>query len=169
MGQFLGSVIIGAWSVVETVNPGGIRRETGLKPLNGFRLKGLLINYPRRLIGKSGKQEGARFPQQFPDFPLSRFKKNGEVPINQHSLKAGLRRDGSPAQTSPSEYRLQPEVCEGLQARAHGNTVLYRLTRPPVIGARLTMRPAHTPPETDPLPVGLRGAHGRWAKRYMRL
>ena len=40
-----------------------------------YRLQGLLINSPRRLIGKSGKQEGARFPQQFPDFPLSRFKK----------------------------------------------------------------------------------------------
>jgi hypothetical protein len=39
-------------------NSGSIRRETGLKPLDGFR------------------------------------------------LKAGLRHDGSPAQTSPSEYRL---------------------------------------------------------------
>jgi len=46
-------------------------RETGLKPLNGFRLKGLLIYSPRRLIGKSGKQEGARFPQQIPDFLIS--------------------------------------------------------------------------------------------------
>ena len=96
---------------------GRIRRETGLKPLNGFRLKGMLIYSPRRLIGKSGMQEGARFPQQIPDFPLSRFKKNGEGPINQHSLKAVLRRDGSPAQASPSESRLQPEASEGLQAR----------------------------------------------------
>ena len=29
-------------------------RETGLKPPNGFRLKGLLIYSPRRPIGKSG-------------------------------------------------------------------------------------------------------------------
>jgi hypothetical protein len=29
--------------VGETGNPGGIRRETGLKPLDGFRLKGLSI------------------------------------------------------------------------------------------------------------------------------
>ena len=50
-------------------------RETGLKPLDRCRLKGLLIYSPRRLIGKSGKQEDSRFPQQFPDFPLSRFKK----------------------------------------------------------------------------------------------
>ena len=62
--------------------------------LNGFRLKGLLIYSPRGLIGKSGKQEGARFPQQFPDFPLSRFKKEGDMPINQHSMKAGLRLAG---------------------------------------------------------------------------
>ena len=78
MGQFLGSVRIGACSEGEPVNPGCIRRETGLKPLNDFR------------------------------------------------LKAGLRRDGSPAQTSPSEYRLQPEASEGLQARVLGYTVLYR-------------------------------------------
>ena len=42
MGQFLGGVRIGACRVGEPVNPGCIRRETGLKPLNGFRLKGVL-------------------------------------------------------------------------------------------------------------------------------
>ena len=67
-----------------------------------------------REIRKAGR--GA-FSQKFPDFPLSRLEISAEVPINQHSLKAGLRRDGSPAQNSPSECRLQLEACEGLQAR----------------------------------------------------
>ncbi len=63
-------------------------RPGGAKDLARIRLLGLLIYSPRRLIRKSGRQEGACFPQQFPDFPLSRFKKNGELRINQHSLLA---------------------------------------------------------------------------------
>ena len=39
MCQFLGSVRIGAWRVGEPVIPGCIRRETGLKPRNGFSRK----------------------------------------------------------------------------------------------------------------------------------
>ena len=41
----------------------------------------------------------------------------GLKPLPDFRLKAVLRRDGSPARTSPSESRLQPEACEGLQAR----------------------------------------------------
>ena len=71
-------------------------------------------------------------------------RETGPKPLNDFHLKAGLRRDGSPAQISPSEFRLKPEVCEGLQARVHGNTVLYREMRPPAIAARLVMHHAHT-------------------------
>ena len=44
-------------------------------------------------------------------------QETGLKPLNGFRLKAGLRREGSPAQNSLSEYRLQPEVSEGLQAR----------------------------------------------------
>ena len=44
----------------------------------------------------------------------------GLKPLNGLRLNARLLRDGSPAQTTLSEYRLQPEVCEGLQARVVG-------------------------------------------------
>ena len=37
VGQFLGRVKISAWSVGEKGNPGCLRRETGLKPLDGCR------------------------------------------------------------------------------------------------------------------------------------
>ena len=77
-------------------------------------------------------------------------QKTGLKPLNDFRLKAVLRREGSPTQTSPSAYRLHPEACEGLQARVHGNRAWYRVPRLPATAARLTMRPAHTP-ETDPL------------------
>ena len=70
--------------------------------------------------------------------------RTGLKPLNDFRLMAGLRREGSMAQTSPSEYRLQPEACEGLQARVHGYRVLCRVTRLPTTAARLTMRPTHT-------------------------
>ena len=44
-------------------------------------------------------------------------QKTGLKPLNDFRLKAVLRREGSPTQTSPSAYRLHPEACEGLQAR----------------------------------------------------
>ena len=77
-----------------------------------YRLQGLLINSPRRLIGKAGKQEGARFPQKFPDFSLSRFKISGEVAINQHSL--------------------QPEAGEGLETRVSDPGKAYAVPDTPV-------------------------------------
>jgi hypothetical protein len=46
------------------------------------------------------------------------------VRINQHPIQARLRRVGARAQTFPSEYRLQPEACEGLQVRVNGNRAL---------------------------------------------
>jgi hypothetical protein len=82
--------------------------------------------------GQKGKSAGIR-------------RETGLKPLNDFRLKAGLRRGGSPTQTSPSEYRLQPEACEGLQARIHGHRALRRVTRLPATAARLTMRPAHTP------------------------
>jgi hypothetical protein len=52
-----GGVRISAWSGDKTGNSGGIRRETGLKPLNGFRLKGVLIYRPLPILFESGKRE----------------------------------------------------------------------------------------------------------------
>ena len=72
-------------------------------------------------------------------------RETGLKPLNDFRLKAGLRRDGSPAQTSPSEYRLQPEACEGLQARVHGSRALCRVKRLPATVARLAMRPVSHP------------------------
>ena len=63
-------------------------------------------------------------------------RETGLKPLNDFRLKAGLRREGTPAQTSPSEYRLQPEACAGLQARVHGNRALCRVTRLPATVAR---------------------------------
>ena len=40
---------------------------------------------PRRPIWNSGRQEGARSPQQFPDFLSSLFKKYGDAPLDQRS------------------------------------------------------------------------------------
>ena len=40
---------------------------------------------PRRPIWNSGRQEGARSPQQFPDFLSSLFKKYGDAPLYQRS------------------------------------------------------------------------------------
>ena len=68
-------------------------------------------------------------------------RETGLKPLNDFRLKAGLQREGSRAQTSPSEYRLQPEACEGLQARVHGNRALCRVTRLPATAARSSMRP----------------------------
>ena len=68
--------------------------------------------------GRKGKSAGIR-------------RETGLKPLNDFRLKAGLRREGSPTQTSPSEYRLQPEACEGLQARVHGTRALCRVTRLP--------------------------------------
>ena len=45
------------------------------------------------------------------------WRETGLKPLDDIRLKAELRRECSPMQTSPSEYRLQPEACEGLQAR----------------------------------------------------
>ena len=45
------------------------------------------------------------------------LRETGLKPLNDFRLKAGLRRECSPTQTSPSEHRLQPEASEGLQAR----------------------------------------------------
>ena len=73
----------------------------------------------------------------------------GLKPLTDFRLKAGLRREVSPRQTSPSEYRLQPEACEGLQARVHGNRALCRVTRLPATVARFFMRPA--PPCRSPM------------------
>ena len=58
-------------------------------------------------------------------------RETGLKPLNDFRLKAGLRREGAPAQTSQSEYRLQPEVCEGLQAWVHGDRALCCVTRLP--------------------------------------
>ena len=55
------------------------------------------------------------------------LRETGLKPLNDFRLKAGLRREGSPTQTSPSEHRLQPEASEGLQARVHGNRALCRV------------------------------------------
>ena len=82
--------------------------------------------------GRKGKSAGIR-------------RETGLKPLNDFRLKAGLRREGSPTQTSPSEHRLQPEACEGLQARVHGNRALCRVTRLPAIAARFSMRPASHP------------------------
>ena len=78
--------------------------------------------------GRKGKSAGIR-------------RETGLKPLNDFRLKAGLRREGSPIQTSPSEYRLQPEACEGLQARVHGNRALCRVTRLAATVARLPCAP----------------------------
>ena len=48
------------------------------------------------------------------------WRETGLKPLDDFRLKAELRRECSPMQTSPSEYRLQPEACEGLQTRVNG-------------------------------------------------
>ena len=65
----------------------------------------------------------------------------GLKPLTDFRLKAGLRREVSPRQTSPSEYRLQPEACEGLQAR--------------VVGISKVLAAPHTPVGTEPDPPAL--------------
>ena len=70
----------------------------------------------------------------------SEGRETGLKPLNGFRLKAGLRREGSPTQTSPSEYRLQPEACEGLQARVYAKRALCSVTRLPATVARFAMR-----------------------------
>ena len=68
----------------------------------------------------SGECENRRM-QSGRNGTLGRIRREtGLKPLNDFRLKAGLRREGFPPQTSLSEYRLQAEVCEGLQARVVG-------------------------------------------------
>ena len=69
------------------------------------------------------------------------LRETGLKPLNDFRLKAGLRREGSPTQTSPSEYRLQPEASEGLQAR--------------VVGISKVLAAPNTPVGTEPDPPAL--------------
>ena len=71
LGQLLGGVRIGACRVGEPVNPGCIRRETGLKPLHGFRLKGVLIYRPLSILFESGKREIRKLLRKTRPFLLS--------------------------------------------------------------------------------------------------
>jgi len=67
-------------------NPDGIRRAwTALRAAHPDLDLVLAGAPPRRPIWDSGRQEGARSPQQFPDFLSSLFKKYGDAPLYQRS------------------------------------------------------------------------------------
>ena len=83
------------------------------------------------------------------------LRETGLKPLNGFRLKAGLRRGVSPTQISPSEYRLQPEVCEGLQARVYVKRALCRLSRLPATAAHFSMPHRRTP-------VASRSPEGTW-------
>jgi hypothetical protein len=79
------------------------------------RLKGVLIYSPRRLIWNSGRQEGARLLRNFliscfPDKIKSGQRGKSTDP------EGGTSTWDAMATASGSEYRLQPEASEGLQA-----------------------------------------------------
>ena len=69
--------------------------------------------WAKRQIGRHKARDGAEAPERLPP--------EGGTPT----------RGFTDTETSPSEYRLQPEACEGLQARVHGSRALCRVKRLP--------------------------------------